>query len=443
MSFDILIVEDNPSMQLNLELFLSAHNFNPIVANNGQEGLEKLSIMKSLPQIIISDIEMPIMNGYEFYVIVSENPNWSQIPFIFLSARSDPKDIKYSIELGVDEYFVKPFEEDMLLKAITNRINGYNEQNVMQDNLFQNLNKKKFENLVSIPDTSQISTNLDSIFYTVWDEQVGPVVKQEITKNPSNLDDRRIIRNNTLTSIPEDISDFDSSLLAVNLFMVFENIYGEQDFKTAQSVVLPIMNLKRECLAYFHSYCDTSVRCGLSPFMFCVIAKKFDYITTQRIKKTLDEIGIKIRANEPWDINNVYEKLKDFLDLKRKIVKEVWIFNSEGTNLFTHAPNSEVDPDLLCNFITALQGFSLEVGKRQLNALELGSERYSIFHHQQGKFYCLGRVNKFIPEENTEKILSEISTLFYQKFKSYLGSSVVKVTQFESFDKNILQWIVH
>jgi signal transduction histidine kinase len=74
------------------------------------------------PDLIVADIMMPEMDGYEFYQAVRENPDWMAIPFIFLTAKGGQKDIQKGYRLGADHYLTKPFEPEDLLTAIESRL---------------------------------------------------------------------------------------------------------------------------------------------------------------------------------------------------------------------------------------------------------------------------------------------------------------------------------
>ena len=121
----VLIVEDNVDLLFNLDLILKSNNYRTIMAKNGIDALKKLENSNFNPDIIISDILMPKMNGYEFFKKISNDSRWNRIPFIFLTARATPKDIRLGKLLGADDYIIKPFEEKDLLASITGRMNTY------------------------------------------------------------------------------------------------------------------------------------------------------------------------------------------------------------------------------------------------------------------------------------------------------------------------------
>ena len=82
-----------------------------ITAENGKEGLKVLSEQIESPDLIISDILMPELNGYDFFNEISNNPALCHIPFIFLSVLDSSDDIRLGKILGADDYITKPINE--------------------------------------------------------------------------------------------------------------------------------------------------------------------------------------------------------------------------------------------------------------------------------------------------------------------------------------------
>lgn len=119
----ILIVENEVDVQIFLTSFLS-EKYNVIIAKNGIEGLEILK--KKEPDLIISDIMMPEMDGFEFCEKIKSDPDICQIPVLLLTALGDSKDLIKGLEFGADEYISKPFSikhlELRIEKLISNSI---------------------------------------------------------------------------------------------------------------------------------------------------------------------------------------------------------------------------------------------------------------------------------------------------------------------------------
>jgi len=118
---NILLIEDNLDVLENTTELLELAGYNIITANNGKKGV--LEAKKNLPDIILCDIMMPEMDGYEVLYLLSIDPETSTIPFVFLTAKSEQEDFRKGMELGADDYLIKPFEEIDLLKAIERRLN--------------------------------------------------------------------------------------------------------------------------------------------------------------------------------------------------------------------------------------------------------------------------------------------------------------------------------
>lgn len=116
----ILIVEDDHEIANSLSEWLRLMGFQTLVASTGRAALELLH--RILPAMIISDINMPEMDGYQFYEIVRARPEWTTIPFLFLTARSERNDVLAGKGLGVDDYIIKPWSPDELLVAIQAKI---------------------------------------------------------------------------------------------------------------------------------------------------------------------------------------------------------------------------------------------------------------------------------------------------------------------------------
>ncbi|MCD4686339.1 MAG: response regulator, partial [Anaerolineae bacterium] len=89
-----------------------------LTAPNGVAGLEKLRQEKIPPDLILSDIMMPHMNGYDFFQAVRSETRWHHTQFVFLTAKGERDDIMFGKELGTDDYVVKPFDAKDLLRTI-------------------------------------------------------------------------------------------------------------------------------------------------------------------------------------------------------------------------------------------------------------------------------------------------------------------------------------
>lgn len=119
----ILIMEDDAGVRLPLEDLLEAHGYAVLTAENGREGIEMAK--KHRPDLILSDIMMPDIDGYAAFEAIQSDPITAVIPFIFLTAKTDPGEVREGLGLGVDDYITKPFESKDLLDSVRTRIDKY------------------------------------------------------------------------------------------------------------------------------------------------------------------------------------------------------------------------------------------------------------------------------------------------------------------------------
>lgn len=146
----VLIIEDDTALRENTAELLELSNYEVITAPNGKVGIDLAK--NSHPDIIVCDIMMPEIDGYGVLESLSKDSKTSQIPFIFLSAKTEHKEIRKGMNLGADDYLTKPFDEEELLSAIESRLakvtilnNLINAtpQHAEKEDLLRNLNELK------------------------------------------------------------------------------------------------------------------------------------------------------------------------------------------------------------------------------------------------------------------------------------------------------------
>lgn len=116
----ILLIEDDRALRENTMELLELSGYVVLTASNGKIGIEVAK--KNLPHIIICDIMMPIVDGYGVLESLSSDEKTKHIPFIFLSAKTEHKEIRKGMDLGADDYLTKPFEESDLISAVESRL---------------------------------------------------------------------------------------------------------------------------------------------------------------------------------------------------------------------------------------------------------------------------------------------------------------------------------
>jgi len=117
----ILLIEDHSDIRENTVELLELSGYKLLVATNGLEGIS--IAQKELPHVILCDIMMPFATGYEVITALKNDSRTSGIPFIFLTASTEQREIQTGMDMGATAYIRKPFEIEELLQAISQCLN--------------------------------------------------------------------------------------------------------------------------------------------------------------------------------------------------------------------------------------------------------------------------------------------------------------------------------
>jgi two-component system sensor histidine kinase/response regulator len=120
METQLLLIEDETPIRENIAELLTLNGFAVKTASNGKEGI--LLAMQHHPDLILCDVMMPEMDGFQTLEVIRANPSLSSVPFLFLTAKADVTDTRKGMALGADDYLTKPFKIDTLLTAIQARL---------------------------------------------------------------------------------------------------------------------------------------------------------------------------------------------------------------------------------------------------------------------------------------------------------------------------------
>lgn len=286
----ILIVEDNVDLLFNLNLILESNNYQTITSKNGKEALKVLKDLKKPPDIILSDIMMPEMDGYDFFEKVSNDPRWHLVPFIFLTARTTPKDIRLGKLLGVDDYITKPFNEKDLLAIISGKIARNRKISSMNKKIEELFSIMKFDMKISIPDQK---SEFSCLLIAYWDDRYGPKLNEYYTKEKE---------------FPIPIDD-----IANQLFSAATSIYGHEKMTKAEGVLLNIENLNCSGYLYFDSYPDEKERYREKQFMIAFVAPMISYLDSLKLKEIFKVMSHNIKFKKKWVIKEYFEKIDEIL----------------------------------------------------------------------------------------------------------------------------------
>ncbi|AXX89825.1 DNA-binding response regulator [Arcobacter suis] len=174
----ILIVEDEKRLAQLLKDSISNSFFSVIIASNGEDGLKKFKSFK--PDIIITDIMMPFCDGLEMTLQIKELDE--SIPIIVLSAHSDKEKLLKAIDLGINKYFIKPFDPEELLEHINKlalKLNKQKQSKLKEDFIFDNNSLSLYKNnsLISLTKREK------ELFYLLIKHKNQLVTTQDIKEN--------------------------------------------------------------------------------------------------------------------------------------------------------------------------------------------------------------------------------------------------------------------
>jgi DNA-binding response OmpR family regulator len=221
----ILIIEDETDLAENICTILENYEYNVYVARDGNEGLKIVG--QTMPDLIICDVKMPYKDGYEVISELQGNAETAIIPFIFLSGKTDLKDMRRGMELGANDYLFKPFSIEDLIATVEARLKKSSiyekvmnqqekpdaDKNENKDRILINVNNSKkfikFSNIIYISAERQY-TNI------VLKEGRNVVVRKSLNEWEQVLPQNIFVRINRSTLINSDY---------INRFQKFANSY--------------------------------------------------------------------------------------------------------------------------------------------------------------------------------------------------------------------------
>jgi DNA-binding LytR/AlgR family response regulator len=209
----ILIIEDEKSIRDNLRILLEAEKFVIETASNGKEGLEKS--IEFNPELIICDIMMPDMDGYQVLQSLSEDSKFKLTPFIFLTAKIEKSDLRRGMNLGADDYIFKPFDADELLSAVRTRLNKYEQ--------FKAVIEKTKSN-------SREYSLLDKILFRVGDHSISVPVNNILYLNADRQYTNIYSLNKKHFIVKKSLSDWEEALPQKNFVRVHRSVIVNMNY---------------------------------------------------------------------------------------------------------------------------------------------------------------------------------------------------------------------
>jgi len=152
----ILLIEDNTDVRENTAEILELASYKVLQAENGKIGVEMAQ--KNMPDLIICDIMMPVLDGYGVIHLLNKSAVTASIPFIFLTAKSERPDYRKGMEMGADDYITKPFDDVELLRAVESRLK---KNEILRAEFSKNVDglNKFFDEVKKVDDLKKLSAD--------------------------------------------------------------------------------------------------------------------------------------------------------------------------------------------------------------------------------------------------------------------------------------------
>jgi DNA-binding response OmpR family regulator/nitrogen-specific signal transduction histidine kinase len=289
----IIVVDDNKQFLYYMEILLENNGFEAETFKNAEDALSflKNKDYSSVPDLIISDIRMPDLSGYDFFKKLSSDPKLNRIPFIFLSGLTSKEDIRLGKILGADDYITKPVHEKDIIASIKGKL-----RRKKTEHLF----KKEIDKYVKLKDSPEekVEDNEDvTLFLTFWDDKKGPKLIEQYPK--------------------KSINDLSVNKLGTQIFQAIVPIYGQsKNISQSQDLLFKIDNVNKHAYLFFDAFYDESKRSKQTEFMVAIIAPTISYFESLKLKKVVSRLSSMVKEEkgaETIDFEAFWNKIIDRL----------------------------------------------------------------------------------------------------------------------------------
>jgi len=217
----ILIVEDSPTQRHFLQHLLEAHNYKVISVNDAEEALEVIEDI--VPELVITDIVMPKMNGYELCSQIKQKKRMSNVPVILLTVLSSSEEMIKGLECGADSFISKPYSENYLITLVNKTINN---KELKSDKLIEldlTISDDGRKRSISVESNRIISLMFSAYESALYKNSVLVQTQSELEKRTAELSKQNTVKDKFFSIIAHDLKSPFYGLLGVTEQMA-ENI---------------------------------------------------------------------------------------------------------------------------------------------------------------------------------------------------------------------------
>lgn len=284
----ILVVDDNSEVLQSLKLILEESGFHVITSQSGKEALSVLKNADRPPDLIISDIKMPGMDGYELFNNLMENKKLRGIPFIFLTALDSEKKIVKGKALGVDDYLTKPFNEEDLLAVVMGKL-----KRISQTNRYPSQIKELNLNLDDL-EFHRESEKKKVFFLMKWNENYGARLQFSYPK-----------------AVPKStVQDLGQRLMQTAMSLRTDKKSQNKQVPIKGGLSVNLKSIEQEAYIYFDKIQDDNI------YMIGIITPLLTYIDTLEIEDLFKEIFLNMKQDTEINIEDYWKKIKIYLNKK-------------------------------------------------------------------------------------------------------------------------------
>jgi len=181
-NISILVIEDEKVLRENISEIIAYYGFYIVSASTGEEGVEIASQFK--PDVIVCDIMLPGIDGYEVYARIKQLPQFSSTAFIFLTAKSTRADTRTGMNMGADDYLTKPFTKEELINSIQARVEKLTQ--IRKNQLNEVSTEPTFKKISDLTKTER------KVLHNISEGYTTPQIAQKLFVSKKTIENHRV-----------------------------------------------------------------------------------------------------------------------------------------------------------------------------------------------------------------------------------------------------------